>query len=217
MNTTTDAMNTPTDSQHDEMEFVFNRSFKLPMVEPSPDNEIVIYIKRAEISQTKKYIRGVIERLLGHVLLVDVEEKTNAQNGSKYNGVRVTVDKLHNTCATKKLAADIRSSADAMRVFHCSNKYWMISEHKQRIREPRTQRPVQVDIPSGDLSDSERISKLEEMVRSLNAKLNACQKSVERHNTISMDYEFEHSIMRTHNIELKLQNEELKRQLEELK
>lgn len=195
-----------------DMQFNFKRTFVLPVIPPEPEDELVVYIKRAELNQTKNYICEVFSNLIGEVLCVVFDEKTNPQNGSKYNGVRVTITRLKTDAAAQKLISQIRgtNAADAIKMFHSPlNKYWMVFEYKQKVRgDPRgftNPNITGIVLPAENLNDSERITKLEEIVRSQEHRLIDCQKMVEKYNTIAMDYEFTQTQMWLKNVELQSQ------------
>jgi hypothetical protein len=153
---------------------------------------VSLFIKRAEEYQTKEFISNIFHnKNIGKVNDVKFIKKQN-HTGKSYNGVIVSFEKWYNN----NLLNEIHSAENGTFKFNFNNSYWFINVHKEVYEECK-----EIILPN-NLSDTERIKQLEDLVKSMSSQINYLKERSER--TI-MDYEHKHTQQHLNNIELRAQ------------
>ena len=148
---------------------------------------VSLFIKRAEEYQTKEFIINIFHKKnIGKVNEVKFIKKQN-HTGKSYNGVIVSFEKWYNN----NLLNEIQQNGTFK--FNFNNSYWFINVHKEVLEE--------IILPN-NLSDTDRIKQLEDLVKSMSSQINYLKERSER--TI-MDYEHKHTQQHLNNIELRAQ------------
>lgn len=168
-------------------------------------NNMSIYIKRAEMHHTKKYITNVFyTNNYGLVSDVVFIKKTN-DFGKEYNGAIVTFEKWFiNDTVTTLFNAINESSDGTARIIHDNyyNKYWILNIHKNEITKNA------IPIMNTDLDDKEKINYLETIISSMSIQTQILQSKQEKNEKKMMEYEQMNSREYIINSELKMQLEE---------
>ena len=153
---------------------------------------VSLFIKRAEEYQTKEFIINIFHKKnIGKVNEVKFIKKQN-HTGKSYNGVIVSFEKWYNN----NLLNEIHSAQNGTFKFNFNNSYWFINVHKEVLEE--------FILPT-NLSDTDRIKQLEDVVKSMSSQINYIKERSER--TI-MEYEHKHTQQHLNNIELRAQLDE---------
>jgi hypothetical protein len=153
---------------------------------------VTLFIKRAEEYQTKEFIINIFHKKnIGKVNEVKFIKKQN-HTGKSYNGVIVSFEKWYNN----NLLNEIHSAQNGTFKFNFNNSYWFINVHKEVLEE--------FILPT-NLSDTDRIKQLEDLVKSMSSQINYIKERSER--TI-MEYEHKHTQQHLNNIELRAQLDE---------
>ena len=151
---------------------------------------VSLFIKRAEEYQTKEFIINIFHKKnIGKVNDVKFIKKQN-HTGNSYNGVIVSFEKWYNN----NLLNEIQKNGTFK--FNFNNSYWFINVHKEVLEECK-----EIILPN-NLSDTDRIKQLEDLVKSMSSQINYLKERSER--TI-MDYEHKHTQQHLNNIELRAQ------------
>jgi hypothetical protein len=149
---------------------------------------VSLFIKRAEEYQTKEFIINIFHKKnIGKVNDVKFIKKQN-HTGKSYNGVIVSFEKWYNN----NLLNEIQQNNGTFK-FNFNNSYWFINVHKEVLEE--------IILPN-NLSDTDRIKQLEDLVKSMSSQINYLKERSER--TI-MEYEHKHTQQHLNNIELRAQ------------
>lgn len=150
---------------------------------------VALFIKRAEEYQTKEFIINIFHKQnIGKVNDVKFIKKQN-HTGKCYNGVIVSFEKWYN----HNLLNEINSAQNGTFKFNFNNSYWFINVHKEVLEE--------IILPN-NLSDTDRIKQLEDLVKSMSSQMNYLKERSER--TI-MEYEHKYTQQHLNNIELRAQ------------
>jgi chromosome segregation ATPase len=167
-------------------------------------NNVSIFIKRAEEYQTKEFIINAFkENKIGKVSDVKFIKKQNDM-GKQYNGAIVIFERWDTNRLVESLFNEMSSSNDGTTKFYYNSyRYWIIKVHSQKL--PECEESVLVD---SSLPDKERISQLEELVKSMSAKIHYMETRHEKCERIMMDYERKDTQHHLYNIELMSQIEE---------
>ncbi len=153
---------------------------------------VSLYIKRAELTQTERYIHSVFSENVGDVENISFIEKTNNANGAKYHSVIVRLGRINDTPYTKKLMHDIYYGSDNSSKIHHSKGYWIVAQH---TTNGRVRKNIDMDhvLPDADLPHQERIKRLEDMVVSLSNELKTCREKIENDKKTFANYDAQHT------------------------
>jgi hypothetical protein len=158
---------------------------------------VSLFIKRAEEYQTKEFIINIFHKKnIGKVNEVKFIKKQN-HTGKSYNGVIVSFEKWYNN----NLLNEIHSAQNGTFKFNFNNSYWFINVHKEVLEVEECKEFI---LPT-NLSDTDRIKQLEDLVKSMSSQINYIKERSER--TI-MEYEHKHTQQHLNNIELRVQLDE---------
>ena len=165
---------------------------------------VALFIKRAEEYQTKEFIINIFHKKnIGKVNDVKFIKKQN-NTGKSYNGVIVSFEKWYNN----NLLNEIQQNGTFK--FNFNNSYWFINVHKEVLeveecKEFKEIKEITQCISDLNLSDKERIIKLEDLVKSMSSQINYMQTRHERSERTMMEYEHKHTQQHLNNIELRAQ------------
>lgn len=187
-------------------------------------NNVALFIKRAEEYQTKEFIIDAFSsNNIGKVKDVKFIKKHGVL-GTGYNGVIVIFEHWNMNVLVQTLFSEMAASQDGTtRFYFDAHRYWIINVHRQKL--PECEETVAVD-PS--LSDKEKISKLEELVKSMSAQIFYMQNRQEKAERAMMDLEHNdthHYLVNTElrcqleekDLEQKWAEDELKREMQQLR
>ncbi len=165
---------------------------------------VALFIKRAEEYQTKEFIIEAFDsNNIGKVKDVKFIKKQN-DTGTNYNGVIVIFERWNMNRLVETLFSEMAASPDGTTKFYFNPyRYWIINVHRQKLPECE-----ETTIVDSSLSDKDKISKLEELVKSMSTQMFYMQNRQEKSERTIMD--FEHKEIRHHliNVELRSQLEE---------
>ncbi len=170
---------------------------------------VALYIKRAEEYQTKEYIIKVFaERNIGKVHDVKFIKKNNTNTSrtsyENYHGVIVIFERWYMNTLVQQLFRDMSSSPDGTTKFYFNaHRYWIINIHRQKL--PECQENTLVDL---SLSETEKIKRLEEMVKSMSSHIFYMENKQEKSERLMMELENKETYHNLVNIEIRLQLEE---------
>jgi hypothetical protein len=167
-------------------------------------NNVSLFIKRAEEYQTKEFIiEAFASNNIGKVKDVKFIKKHN-DIGRNYHGVIVIFERWNMNRLVQTLFSEMASSPDGTTKFYFNEfRYWIINVHRQKLSE--CEETASVD-PS--LSDKDKISKLEELVKSMSAQIFYMQNRQEKSERSMMDLECKETYHHLVNMELRSQLEE---------
>jgi hypothetical protein len=167
-------------------------------------NNVALFIKRAEENQTKEFIiDAFVSNNIGNVRDVKFIKKQN-DIGHNYHGVIVIFERWNMNRFVQTLFSEMAASPDGTTKFyfdHC--RYWIINVHRQKL--PECEEIAAVD---SSLSDKDKISKLEELVKSMSAQIYYMQNRQEKSERTMMDLENKETYHHLVNMELRSQLEE---------
>ena len=159
---------------------------------------VSLFIKRAEEYQTKEFIINIFHKKnIGKVNEVKFIKKQN-HTGKSYNGVIVSFEKWYNN----NLLNEIQQNGTFK--FNFNNSYWFINVHKEVLEVEECKEFKEIILPN-NLSDTDRIKQLEDLVKSMSSQINYMQTKQERSERTIMDYEHKHTQQHLNNIELRAQ------------
>lgn len=167
-------------------------------------NNIALFIKRAEEYQTKEFIiEAFASNNIGKVCDVKFIKK-NSDYGKSYNGVIVIFERWNMNQLIKKLFNEMTASIDGTTKFYFDpHRYWIINVHRQQLPECEEITTIDYSLP-----DKKKISKLEELVKSMSAQIYYMQSRQERSERSMMDTEHKETYNRIINMELRCQLDE---------
>lgn len=167
-------------------------------------NNVALFIKRAEDFHTKEFIiEAFASNNIGKVSDVKFIKK-NSDYGKTYNGVIVIFERWNMNKQVETLFNEMSSSPDGTTKFYFNSyRYWFINVHRQKL--PECEETLIVESP---LSDKEKISKLEELVKSMSAQIYYMQTRQEKSECSLMDLEHKEINHHLINMELRYQLEE---------
>lgn len=167
-------------------------------------NNVALFIKRAEEYQTKEFIIETFDTSnIGKVRDVKFIKK-QGDFGKQYNGAIVIFEHWNMNNLVQTLFNEMSNSADGSTRFYFNQyRYWIINVHRQKL--PECEELVLVD-PS--LSDKDKISKLEELVKSMSTQIHYMQTKKEKNERHLMDCEHKNTQHHLYNMELRSQLEE---------
>ena len=163
-----------------------------------------LFIKRAEEYQSKEFITNAFEsNKIGKVKEITLIKKQN-DFGKGYNGVIVVFERWNMNNLVEKLLNEMAASPDGTTKFYFNeHRFWHINIHKQKMVECEETTVVDPSLP-----DKEKISKLEEMVKSLSAQIHYMQTRQEKSEQQLMLEEHKHTEQHLLNMELHTQLQE---------
>ena len=146
---------------------------------------VAIYIKRAEIYQTDKYIKDAFNRNgYGIVSSVTFVEK-QGENKQKYNGVLVTMKYWFQNAIVSKLLEEICVVNNETKIYHSNTKYWIIKQYSQPVKENA---PINLTIDN-NIQGNERVKELELLVNSLSVQITQLQHTQNANKTVIEQFE----------------------------
>ena len=165
---------------------------------------VALFIKRAEEYQTKEFIIEAFDsNNIGKVRDVKFIKKNNDM-GKSYHGVIVIFERWNMNSLIQRLFNEMSASPDGTTKFYFEHyRYWIINIHKQKLPECE-----EITIVDSSLSDKERISKLEELVKSMSAQIYYMQNRQEHSERSMMELEHKETYHHLVNIELREQLKE---------
>lgn len=166
-------------------------------------NNVALFIKRAEENQTKEFIiEAFASNNIGKVCDVKFIKK-HGDRGRNYNGVIVIFERWNMNTLVQKLFSEMASSQDGTTKFYFDHfRYWIINVHRQKL--PECEESTFVD---SSLSDKEKISKLEELIKSMSSQIYYMQTRQEKSERIMMDLEHKETYHHIINTDLRFQLE----------
>ena len=169
---------------------------------------VALFIKRAEEYQTKEFIIEAFNlNNIGKVKDVKFIKK-NTDFGKKYNGVIVIFERWNMNRLVQTLFSEMAASPDGTTKFYFDHyHYWIINVHRQKL--PECEEIATVD---SSLSDKDKISKLEELVKSMSAQIFYMENRQEKTERSMMDTERKETYHHLVNMELRSQLEEKDRE-----
>jgi len=167
-------------------------------------NNIALFIKRAEEYQTKEFIiEAFAANNIGKVSDIKFIKK-HSDVGKNYNGVIVIFERWNMNRMVQTLLSEMSASPDGTTKFYFEPyRYWIINVHRQKL--PECQELISIDT---SLSDKEKISKLEELVKSMSAQIYYMQNRQEQSERSMMDLEHKETYHHIVNTELRCQLDE---------
>jgi hypothetical protein len=167
-------------------------------------NNVALFIKRAEEYQTKEFIiEAFASSNIGKVRDVKFIKK-QGDFGKNYNGAIVIFEHWNMNSLIQTLFNEMANSSDGTTRFYFNQyRYWIINVHRQKL--PECEELVLVD---SSLSDKDKISKLEELVKSMSAQIHYMQTRQERSERSMMDLEHKETYHGLVNMELRSQLDE---------
>ena len=170
-------------------------------------NNIALFIKRTEEYQSKEFIiQQFNNNNIGKVRDITFIKKQN-DIGTTYNGVIVIFERWNMNKLVETLLSEMSSSPDGTTKFYFQhNRYWIIQVHKQHL--PECEESTIVD---ASLTDKEKITQLEAIVKSMSAQICYLQTRQEKSERKMMENEQKETYHQLINIELKSKLEEKER------
>ncbi len=167
-------------------------------------NNVALFIKRAEEYQTEEFIiETFASNNIGKVKDVKFIKKRN-DIGRNYHGVIVIFERWNMNRLVQTLFSEMAASSDGTTKFYFdSNRYWIINVHRQKLPECE-----EMTVVDKSLSDKDKISKLEELVKSMSAQIYYMQNRQEKSERSMMDLENKETYHHLVNMELRSQLEE---------
>lgn len=179
-------------------------------IKMSANNNLSLYIKRAEVNHTKEFIMDAFSiNNIGKVCDVRFIKKVDT-NGRDYNGTVVMFERWNMNAIVKQILDEMSASKDGTTKFtfdRYKGRYWFINIYK-------TQFPEYEEITSIDsgLPEKERIAELENLVKSMAAQMHYMQTRQEKTEMQLMETEHTNTQISLFNMELKSQVEEAERE-----
>lgn len=167
-------------------------------------NNVALFIKRAEEYQTKEFIIEAFEsNHIGKVRDIKIIKKHN-DFGKNYNGIIVIFERWNMNRLVQTLFSEMSSSHDGTTQFYFEpHRYWIINVHRQKLTECE-----EFTVVDPLLSDKDKISKLEELVKSMSAQIHYTQTRQEKNERYLMDLEHKETHHHLVNMELRSQLED---------
>ena len=182
------------------------------------NNNISLYIKRAEQHHTKEFIDAAFaSNKIGQIRELKFIKKTDT-NGREYNGVIVMFEYWNMNIIVKNLLDQMSASQDGTTRFTFDSfrgRYWIVNVYKQSQQVLETQLDLETQLVletvSQSLSDKERILELEKLVKSMEAQMHYAQTRQEKTERQLMESEHDDTQSRLYNMELRCQVESAER------
>lgn len=173
-------------------------------------NNLMLYIKRAEQHHTKDFIvEAFASNNIGKVRDVRFIKKMD-MNGREYNGAVVIFEHWNMNTLVKQLLDQMSVSKDGTTKFvfdQYRGRYWFINIYKTQFPEYEEITTIDTGLP-----DKERITELENLVKSMSAQMHYMRTSQEKLERQLMEAEHTNTQHHLFNIELKIQVDEAKRE-----
>lgn len=165
---------------------------------------LALFIKRAEEYQSEDFIKHAFEiNRIGKVKEIKLIKKQN-DFGKNYNGAIIIFERWYQNNLVNKLFYEMSQSGDGTTKFYFENfRYWIINIHKQKLIECE-----ETAIVDSSLIDSEKIKKMEEIIKSMSVKLNYMEKQQELMEIKMMNNEQNETYQHLLNMELRCQLKE---------
>lgn len=174
-------------------------------------NNLMLYIKRAEISHTMEYIINAFKNnMYGEVKEVHFINKTG-QNNIQYNGAIVIFNKWYMNDRVKTLINEMNNSSDgSTKLFHDikNKRFWFVNIHKEKLIKNEEIHNVSIygnnDVnminnmmdtmslkieKNKEISEKEKITELETVIASMASQLQYYQLNNEKNERIIMNHE----------------------------
>lgn len=187
-------------------------------------NNVALFIKRAEEYQTKEFIiEAFASSNIGKVRDVKFIKK-QGDFGKNYNGAIVIFEHWNMNNIVRRIFNEMSEARDGTTKFYFNiQRYWIIKIHSQTL--PECEELIVVD---SSLSDKDKITKLEQLVKSMSAQIHYMQTKQEKNERHLMDCEHKqtyHSLVNTElqsqldekDWERELIEDELKEEMEKLR
>jgi len=181
-----------------------------------------LYIKRAEVYHTREYITNAFcNQQYGIVKDITFIKKTS-DLGKEYNGVIVTFERWFVNEIVNKLWTQLSNSVDkTAKIFHDSfgQKFWFAIEyHNSSINNSNVDNTQISSLSNIDLtlSDADKVKKLEELVKTMEAKIQIMNIKTEKFEKEIMNYEDDYTFQNLLLLELKCQLREKDEEIEVL-
>lgn len=175
------------------------------------NNNISLYIKRAEQHHTKEFIEAAFaSNKIGQIRELTFIKKTDT-NGREYNGVIVMFEYWNMNILVKKLMDQMAVSQDGTTRFTFDSykgRYWIVNVYKQP--QLNLNLDLEPEKPSA-LPDKERILELEKLVKSMEAQMHYAQTRQEKTERQLMKSEHDDTQTRLYNMDLRCQVESAER------
>jgi hypothetical protein len=167
-------------------------------------NNVALFIKRAEEYQTEEFIiETFASNNIGKVRDIKFIKKRNDM-GRNYHGAIVIFERWNMNRLVQTLFSEMADSSDGTTKFYFDNhRYWIINVHRQKLPECE-----EIALVDTSLSDKDKISKLEELVKSMSAQIYYMQNRQEKSERSMMDLENKETYHHLVNMELRSQLEE---------
>ncbi len=167
-------------------------------------NNVALFIKRAEEYQTEKFIiETFASNNIGKVKDVKFIKKRNDM-GRNYHGAIVIFERWNMNRLVQTLFSEMADSSDGTTKFYFDiHRYWIINVHRQKLPECE-----EIALVDTSLSDKDKISKLEELVKSMSAQIYYMQNRQEKSERTMMELENKETYHHLVNMELRSQLEE---------
>lgn len=190
----------------------YKRITKMTSVKP-----IYLYIKRCEkVHANEKYICDAFEtNSYGKVSYTKFIEKSN-NSGDVYYGVIVGFGQWFQNDRVRSLFHELENNEHGTaKIFHdrISQRYWLVNEFKQKLEEDAMQDTTA--LVETNLSDKEKIEKLENLARSLLVQLDHLQKRCEKNEETIMSYEEQQRHDYVQNMGMRFNVEDKEQELQE--
>ena len=178
---------------------------------------IYLYIKRCEkMHANEKYICDAFENNgYGKVSYTKFIEKSN-NNGEVYYGVIVGFAQWFQNDRVRNLFRELETNEYGIaKIFHdrIIQRYWLVNEFKQKLEEDVIQDTSA--LVESNLSDKEKIEKLEFLARSLLVQVDYLQKKCEKNEEKIMSYEEQQRHDYVQNMGMRFNLEDKQQELDE--
>jgi hypothetical protein len=174
------------------------------MTTTNTNNQTALYIRRAELYDTERYIIDTFKKLnIGIVSKLDIVRRVS-NTCQEYNGVLVTFSEWFDTPEANSILSQINAHAEASaKIIHepMRQRYWIVNKHQEYHERPE-QSQASAQMSNYSVADLQYI--IEEMNRRLFRQDQELQMMRER----QQEYEIEH-------MRLALTNEDLRCELKE--
>lgn len=138
----------------------------------SNTNNLSLYIKRAEVNQTKDYIVSALENY-GIVDSIEFVPKTN-DNGQQYNGVIVHFKQWKFNNIVEDLWKQLHANGDSpTKIFHGQRncKFWIVSQHKVATNNNIINSNNEIDLTNFDEKSISIINDLQLQIKLFQTKI----------------------------------------------
>jgi len=169
------------------------------------NNQTALYIRRAELYHTERYIIDTFKKLnIGTVSKLDIVRRVS-NTCQEYNGVLVTFSEWFDTQEANSILSQINAHAEASaKIIHepMGQRYWLVNKHQEYH-----ERPEQVQAPAQNMSNYS-VADLQYIIEQMNRRLFRQDQELQLLRERQQEYEIEH-------MRLALTNEDLRCELKE--